>query len=88
MSLVASCNFLKEEIRFEQAVNCPSSAQREFAIAITEIENASMRIARGLLLKQGLVATPEEVAAATLDIEIDPDQLSLLDDATELAESG
>lgn len=88
--LISDASELISDIRDEQSANCPPSAAREFAIAITSIEEASMRIARGLALKTGNVITPQEVANATLvkaEESVHPDQLQLLEEESDLAES-
>lgn len=49
-----------DSIKAEQMQACPAQASREFALAITAIEDAQFRIVRGLLLKTGRYALPED----------------------------
>ena len=59
MSLIDRANDLIRQIRDEQLSNCGPQAAREFAIAITAVEDAAMRCVRGLALKQNRVSTAE-----------------------------
>jgi hypothetical protein len=51
VTVVVHIPLLIEEIRAEGKVNCPPAAAREFAIAITALEDAQMRHYRGMVLK-------------------------------------
>lgn len=60
-----------DSIKAETMRACPPQAAREFALAITSIEDAQFRIVRGHLLKQGRYALPED-AAQTLPAHDEP----------------
>lgn len=82
MTIVAQIPALIAEIQAEQKVNCPPPAAREFAIAITALEDAQIRHHRGMTLK-GVVM--DEVEFITTAAEQLP--AVQLEDTNDLAES-
>lgn len=58
--MVEALHEIIDSIKAEQMQGCPPQAAREFALAITAIEDAQFRIVRGLVLKSGRFALPED----------------------------
>jgi hypothetical protein len=70
---------LIDDVKAEQTNHAPPQAAREFALAITSLEDAAMRIVRGQVMKLGRYPT-----AADAESTIHPDQLTFLDDEKDL----
>ena len=90
MTTVQQINELIENIQYEQSANCPPAAKREFAIAITALEDAAMRFNRGLAIKHGQFQQSDVEGKMKAELEISaepklpetdihPDQLTFAD---------
>jgi len=69
--LIEALHEIVDSIKAAQSTGCPPGAAREFALAITAIEDAQFRVVRAELLKSGRFALPED-AALTLRPTVPP----------------
>lgn len=58
-----------EACKEEQSTECPAVAARELAIAITHLEDAAMRVNRGIALKREIFKTSDVQADVEAEIE-------------------
>ena len=83
-----------EQAKSEKSDGCPPPAAREFSIAVTALEDASMRFNRGMAIKNGLfeqrdvqakVLSDEAAILEAAEGAVHPDQLSMLADGNDVA---